>query len=270
MVCASKNPPVGQCAAVLQLMGWCDDDLIEYLLARHPARCASVMNRILPCADRDALAGIPEVWACVLEAMARDGRLLTVEAALRKAIYSKSYDPLTALKLLTLSTAEEVEGMNWPSCSLMRQRPVQVLVAADGLVADLSVSGRLHPLASWLPRDLVIQIARRLRTQSEGLATLAAVLGSSERKMHAMAASILFAVNGGWQPEEATAPDLGGAYLAGAQWPGISLPGVTLVKADLSKADLTHADLDGIMAAGVFLGGAAFAGLDARGESYEG
>ena len=51
-------PPV----SVIRLAPWTDDDLVEYLLARHPQLCASVMRRLQAAADRDLPAGLPELW----------------------------------------------------------------------------------------------------------------------------------------------------------------------------------------------------------------
>src|SRR5262249_30405008 len=57
---------------VYRLASWGQDDLIEYLLAAHWGRCASVMARLKVSGDREFLRGIPELWTVVLDRMATD------------------------------------------------------------------------------------------------------------------------------------------------------------------------------------------------------
>ncbi len=239
----------------LQLAAWTDDDLIEYLLARHRERCTSVMNRILPCEDRALLKGIPELWTPVLDAMAVDDGLLTVEAAVRVAIISRC-PSANALPLLGnevfFKNSEARDRVLGP---FLRHRPVQLMLAARQALASL-VEDPADFLSRRLPRDLIAQIARQLRTHSNGLVALSNALISDDRKIQPMAASIQFAVNAGWQPDEGTVPSLIGAQLQGAIWPGIRLGGVEMQMVNLAQANLTHADLDGAKAYSATLTGA--------------
>ena len=81
---AASRPKIASLGAV-ELVPWNQDDLIEYLLAKHKDRCASVMHRILA-DDSVNLGGIPELWAIVLDELAADVGLGTVRAALRRGI----------------------------------------------------------------------------------------------------------------------------------------------------------------------------------------
>ena len=44
-----------------RLAPWSDDDLIEYLLARHPQQCAAVMRRFADCEERRRMADSPQL-----------------------------------------------------------------------------------------------------------------------------------------------------------------------------------------------------------------
>lgn len=65
-----------------QLAGWSTDDRIEYLLARHPQACASVMARVERCPAWCELDGNPLVWSSVLDRLALDPALAGVPDAL--------------------------------------------------------------------------------------------------------------------------------------------------------------------------------------------
>ena len=72
---------------VWNLARWSRDELIEYLLAVHPAHCASVMSRITEADLRD-LDGCPQLWRPVLDRLAeRDD--LDVRSALSAQLHAE-------------------------------------------------------------------------------------------------------------------------------------------------------------------------------------
>ena len=74
VVCAAATPEARPFLAAYHLAPWGDDELIEYLLAAHPAQCAAVMAR-LSSDDRRLLHGLPELWRVVLDQLASDPSL---------------------------------------------------------------------------------------------------------------------------------------------------------------------------------------------------
>src|SRR5438552_12527583 len=64
-----------------RLPRWGKDEFIEYLLAEHPDRCASVMARIRD-SDRELLNGIPQLCRIALDQLASDAELPDVRSAL--------------------------------------------------------------------------------------------------------------------------------------------------------------------------------------------
>ena len=74
-------------AHCFQLAGWDEDDGIEYLLAAHPAQCRSVIARLGEQA-RPMVGQSPLLWRIVLDEMADDPSVGTVNAALRRRLLS--------------------------------------------------------------------------------------------------------------------------------------------------------------------------------------
>jgi hypothetical protein len=75
----------------VELAPWGTDELIEYLLAVHPARCAAVMRR-LGDEDRGLFDGLPDLWRVVLDHLAADADLPDARAALRRHLSALVHD----------------------------------------------------------------------------------------------------------------------------------------------------------------------------------
>ena len=83
--------------ARLHLAAWNHDDLIEYLLAKHPGQCASVMHR-LDNHSKQTESGMPDsplLWSIVLDRMAADESAIEVLTILRLEIRSLCDDHFT-------------------------------------------------------------------------------------------------------------------------------------------------------------------------------
>ena len=74
---STKKLP-GPFDASLRLANWCHDDFIEYLLAKHPDQCASVVNR-LQGANLQFANGSPSVWRLILDRLAECPDPLDIE-----------------------------------------------------------------------------------------------------------------------------------------------------------------------------------------------
>jgi uncharacterized protein YjbI with pentapeptide repeats len=283
LVRAASSPGIGPTIAVHRLAPWDTDDLIEYLLAVHREKCASVMVR-LHGADRDLLGGVPELWRIVLDQLANDPSILDARGALSRYLQIHLSDPdrlerargacLTALTTgsagLDLSAEIIGEAQLPPTIAhYLRHPQVQLLLAAQRAVADLRVHADCAWLAMRLPRELVRSVAQEVRGEQDVVTHLGALIARPANS-HAMAASILHAVDQGWVPVMARTPVLAGAYLDHAGWPGVQLPQANLHESDLSNANLSRANLDGANACGadlsqVCLAFASLAGFQAVG-----
>ncbi len=245
------------------LAPWTDDDLAEYLLARHPQHCGSVMRRLHAAADRDLPTGLPELWRVVLDRMAEDESLLTASNALRfevRAWFTDREDLEAAQQyhLATLtkcwSVAKEAYrklrsgNIDDRALLILRHDPVQLLLAADGLARILESPRGWRWLKQPLPRPLVARTGPLLTSSARE--NLLRAIRRWNKSRQAMAASLLHAAGPGWIPDSDRAYILSGAYLAGAKWQGLRLVRCKIERCDLRDSDLTEVVLDGAAAAG--------------------
>ena len=249
-------PPDPAGVTFYSLASWGQDDVIEYLLSAHWNRCASVMARLKTSGDRGFLKGIPEVWAVVLDQMARNESILDVRIAVRQELSELlGTDHRTRVIVEDLCLARVGQNtnpvLNLPSnqrvenlLRLIRHRPVALLLAADR-IKDLAEHDRPQSIfGRRFPADLVEEAATTIAGNSKALQHLTEWLSRPEhRTVHAMAASLMHAAEPGWRPDGDDRPRLAGAYLARAAWPGIDLNRVTLGSADLRDSDLSRANL---------------------------
>jgi uncharacterized protein YjbI with pentapeptide repeats len=259
--------------ATFRMADWGEDEWIEYLLATARLQGASVMARLKRAADRDTIEGNPELWRIVLDRMAGDATILSVRGALRRELAARLIHGAArrqvaevCLARLTNDPARVIapepeaelasHGHDARLLRLIRHRPIQLLLAAERIVADLAGCDVCDYLAAPLPRDLVQEAGPLITRSTAAIGRLHGLLASSWRQRHPMAASLLHAAEMGWQPRWGDSLRLAGAYLEGASWPGIDLHETDLAGADLSRADLAQARLDGVKADTIRLHGA--------------
>jgi len=272
VVFTAVPPPKGVLLATLDLAPWHDDEAIEYLLARHRSRCASVMGRVRSDSDRvRMLRGLPLLWRIALDEMAADDAVPDVASALRRGI-----DRLLPEGPMRNEVAAEVlRGLQGQSdgvarCvdegirpgdravrQLLRHRPVQVLLAAEGLLRmlhDRSPAIRLG--MHTFPPDFVRHAATLARASRAALARLVELVRGPGLEAHSIAASLLLAARPDWRPSGRRPLCLAGAHLVDACWAGMDLRKAGLTRANLTGADLTEADLSQAILQGVRLRGA--------------
>ncbi len=255
---AAQRPRPLAHAATYRLAPWVPDDWIEYLLARHRPRCASVMARVRP-DDCRLLGVLPERWAAILDRLAADDDLPDARSALHRYLGEFLSDTdllerarsacLNALATPGTVLSEALEKLARPGFGpalvrALRCPAAQVLLAAERIAADLHGDGPCDYLAHRLPRDLVKTAAMLSAGDLQALEHLHELLDGPAWS-HAMSASLLNALDVGWAPEPGDVPCLAGAYLDGARWPGVQLAQTDLTGTDFSGADLQEANLEG-------------------------
>jgi uncharacterized protein YjbI with pentapeptide repeats len=235
-----------------RLAPWDDDDVLEYLLAVHRERCASVMTR-LQRADRALCRGIPYLWSAVLDQLAQDDTIADGHAAMRRAILAALPDAQTlhttrgfCLGAIVAAPADGtavfqqlVPASVW---KFLRHRPVQMLLAADLIADNLRSDNDGGYLARRLPRELVQTVATAVADETRCHDRLHLLLAGAAES-HAMAASILHATGHVWMLASHRALTLSGAYLERVKWPGVALDHAKLDDASFTAADLSDADL---------------------------
>ena len=243
--------------AALEMAGWTDDDLIEYLAATHRQRVSSVMRRVANSPDREFFDGIPELWRIVLDVLAADdGQKEILDAlhwhiglafpdpAMRSCAQLYSLSELTSAKHDRDTPRYSLDHFDEPARRLLLHRNTQVLLAAELLVHDLSCDWHHAYLAQKLPTPLLTFTARLDRVNSRALEKLLAMTRKAPETAQSNAASILHAMKIAWKPENGSKPCLTAAHLDGADWPDIYLPGCKAGRASFHNANLTRARLE--------------------------
>lgn len=257
--------------AIFHLASWTNDDLIEYLLAKHKDQCASVMQRVNAADGAKLLRGNPELWSVVLDEFAADPELRKFGDALLKHLRARLDDAQMNLAktgcLAKALTSQEViqrslkcckepvlpVGLNlddWKALSkswrLIRHDAVQTLLARERIVDDLRNDGPCRYLVFRPMRTFVRIVGAAVKDSAPLLEKLRKL--ALDPDLQAVAGSILHAAGRNWAPDEksgynvfAKKINLNGAYLDSAQWSGMKLNHANCEHADFSNADLSGA-----------------------------
>ena len=244
------------------LARWGRDELLEYLLARHPSACASVMTRIQ---DDQHCDGLPVLWSIALDRLAADESLPGVGYALMTHFREITPESkvLTTLRSIAWNAVMNDHDTGEPHCNnlrvlldatswtmqarLMHSGRIQRLLACEYFVQQLRTSQGHKVLNLTLPKDMLDLVTFGLRTEPEILQYLRQIANpTSERSFHPMAMTLLVAVDPTWRPAEIMREaNLLRATLNGVQWQGIDLTSANLHSACLRNADLSGATLSG-------------------------
>ena len=245
-------------AQTFRLARWGRDDLIEYLLARHPAVCSSVMPRIQ---DGALCKGLPRLWVIALDHLATDQSLPNVRSALAQHVKDMKLplDFETRLhrvgwKAITGDAdADEILTGLLAKIDMSEQEPfflmepIQTLMACEYYVEQLRSPRGQSILRQRLPDDLLPCVADALRDDHDVIKQLQFVLTRKvDRALHSASATLLVAIDPSWRPRQIMREaNLNEATLNRVCWPGIDLSGADFNNASLNEADLSHARLVG-------------------------
>ncbi|HJQ80457.1 MAG TPA: pentapeptide repeat-containing protein [Lacipirellulaceae bacterium] len=253
----------------LRLEPWGQDELIEYLLAKRPDACSSVIQRLGAAANWQ---WPPELAAVVLDRFIADETLMDPIDALVRHVYEQLPKPKQrdaaarfCLSLLTPNSKEleaAIKKLAKTECppairKLLRHERLQVPLAADQIVGALT-TGDYSDLERPLPRNPVEEVGRRCRANAMAMDTLRALLSARRKKSaEPMAASILHAADPSWRPERRGRQwNLVGATFCGANWAEVNLAGAEIGACDLANANLESAVFDNAFAIGIRFTGA--------------
>lgn len=234
---------------------WGEDDLIEYLLARHPNEAARIFRRIRDASDRSLVGGNAELWRVVMDRMATDDRISKISDALLAAVTiacDELGDPNLAARYCEAHlgchdsfkepsmTDLAAQRYSIPEGSyldrLIRFPLVQSTVTADYIARHLSNSQRADLLWRRMLPQQVREVADRIRDKPTAVQFLRTQ--ANENSISApMAASILHAAGAAWRPQRPDA-NLRGALMRDIDWNAVQLADADMRDIDLSGADL--------------------------------
>lgn len=272
--------------ATFRLAPWGRDEALEYLMAAHPARCASVMSRVRKWGHRDR-PDSPELWRIALDAMAGDESIGGPDEGLERhldrrfrGVFGRKAAALCLNRTVKPAGQEISElrllghrgflgfllgrGLSREDLRLLRHPRVERLMAARGLAEQLRKRRKVPALEGRLPRELVRTAGREAAKHPKALAHLESRL-LPRPASQAMAASLLHYADRGWRPDRGPARQFQGAWFTGAGWPKLRLEHACLKEADLTGANLADSDLSGALLARACLRGAHLRGSRLRG-----
>ncbi|NLS91095.1 MAG: pentapeptide repeat-containing protein [Planctomycetaceae bacterium] len=274
----------GHCFA---LAGWGADERIEYLLAAYPAQCRSVITRLAATGNASDLGDSPTLWRTVLDAMACDASIETIDDALwRRVVQLLPREKkrrrleefcVAVLSSMFLNVAPRrlqrcLAGCDEETVRLASLGRVMTLLRVDYLAWWLRTSKKGDPFLATdnsflaragkvlgsqrkampprpiFPEEVLSITAKWIADSREALARLDEILSSDEFHLHAMAASIRHIFGDGWKPERRLALRLTHGSFRGAKWEKIDLRDMQIKDADLSQSRLDGGRLDRVQA----------------------
>lgn len=224
---------------------WTRDDLIEYVLASHRDRAASILAR----AGADSsgplpLRGRPAAWAAVVDALAHDPDLPDLSAALERRIdvaYSRT-DACVLGQRLLLGVGARAQV---PAGPLLELEEVRLALMWRALLNEIEITGKSidRRIPIWLaepPLAVYASATRYLPARSSARRALMQIVMSRVEE-YAGAASLLNAVD-----QDVLRPLLAArhapARLRGAHLPGVNMGGLSewifAAEANLDGANL--------------------------------
>ena len=242
----------------LRLENWQRDDFIEYLLAKHPQACSSVMARLEDANLRFA-TGSPAIWQLILDRMAASEAKSNIEEIVLDEIDLRLNDDslgqAIADQLLFPSAPGEIGVIghlpleNEPSPTLLYAAASELLT--HGTIKQAFAMRRFvqllgDPNNEYRDRLLVGRFSLRVLRKIAGHARINEsldqqirdIFASNNRFSSANAASILAMSHQGWRPR-GTGMRLYRAWFNDVQWPDVDLSGADLIKASFVNADLS-------------------------------
>jgi len=241
-----RSPTPG--LAALEMAPWTEDDCIDYLIATHRQRCASVLDRVHRSGAAPALEGLPELWRIVLDVLAADDSIVGLSDALRWAVQMELAHPQDRLNAgraaIDKAVFRQRATVNSRVDRLLRHRVVQLPVAAEAIVGDLASNPNASVVNHILDRDLVREIALLAAQNAEAHRNLLQLMDSPNLRYHSTIAGILLRIDPRWRPRESPRLNFASAWLEDAQWDQINLSQARLAGADLRGANLCGANLD--------------------------
>lgn len=248
---------------VLELCPWTMDDVIEYLLSKHPQECKSVMNRV-DFADDDLLVeGNPYVWSTTLDEMAERPECETVQQSILDHVDNLLADEteLSTIANICISSVfddrnleqyvskihshVDDEKQKFFACAGVRLtiaiRRLQELLES-AIAAPLSARKKLKIIQlfekQWSP-EILERVASRFVRDLEAIDFLVETIHQSGFfRGSGTAASLLARIKPDWHPNQ-----LKKRILDHADLPNVNWQNVRLQKASLKMVNFTAADL---------------------------
>ncbi len=246
---ADLIPTLGE----LDMAPWGADEVLEYLLARHPSKVRALTAHFSSTTLSGFLNGCPELIAGVLDRLAADSELQDPKQALREFLYDmvpgsdcarfigefslRFWDGVCDKQMEAgLKSAPFLASSRMTT--LLRRKVVRTLLAADRALVAIDEGDWSTLQVVGLRPGLIREVAYLLDRHPRSQELLRLGLDDPEILSLAVPVSILHGTSNGWAPYSDEPILLTGAILPKADWHGAHLDDSTMRRVNLRGANL--------------------------------
>ena len=251
----------------LVIARWWIDDCIEYLIAKAPQHCKSVMARLIEADDLWLTSGSPRVTAICLDIMSDDESIESIESAIVKHLDSIEFKRASHRARVIKKCHEHLLNDAAIGIELQRFVPrfldqqlvkflsvqtVRYVLAAKQLAKDLAQHKTPNCLQQTWPPAWIEYFADTLcqTEHPEAIEFLNDLSNNAHDRNSSNAASVLFKRNANWRPRRQSSFSLCGVQLSGFEAIEFSVEDSLITNADFSNAILPSCNLKKSIATG--------------------
>ena len=241
----------------LRLETWGQDEVIEYLIAKSPGRCKSVMARLGESNDLWLGNGSPRVLSIVLDLMIGSDEIKSVEQAIQFYFDSLEITERQKLKLryfcmkhmfddvdVTVSllglTPHVIEE---ETVKFLSSQTVRYVIVTQRIVENLHDRRTPGVLKRKWPVGFIQFVASKIKGDVYANEYLNDIANKRGIHQASNAASLLVQNDADWTPSRKSKHCYDFAKLQSVSWQGVQLPDATLINADLSFSNLLKVNL---------------------------
>lgn len=249
-----------------QLQPWTDDDVIEYMLRKHPDDCGRVLTLWQQSPPHDLLDW-PGLCAAVLEQLTANPRQLSVRQALVAVLADRvglRYGTVINLVHTLEHGRRPTEMLQWSSPADMRDlndifgsATARCVLLADCLLQYVTLQFRRQQMHIAWSEEMQRAVADAMHTNEPGRLEVLALAERPRRRQKALMYSALSLWQRGYRPTHPLRGNLDGAWLANidlheqhirASFDRANLDGADLRHTMFERSSLRHVDLRGAQA----------------------
>ncbi len=256
VVFATQGKAKGRTDLVFKLLRWGQDEVIEYLIAKAPERCKSVMSRLTAADDIWLGNGSPRVLSTVLDQMIESDEIQSVEQGIRAhfdqlAMTSKQRGKLSSVCIEHLFSPNAAIALHNLSPRLIdadtvkffSNDTVRYVLGADRVIQDLRKEKKPKPMKVIWSETFTELMAEKIKNDLPVNDYLNSLTHDKTARYASNAASLLVASDKTWRPSGKEGQCFESAKLSRVNWSEASLKASSLARADFSDSVLRKVQL---------------------------
>ena len=236
----------------LKLASWGRDEAIEYLMAKSPEKCKSVMTRLLKADDLWIANGSPRITSIVLDQMIQSETLNSVEQAVLAHFNTLDLkdEQRSAISYLCIENLFSDDKAGIALCDLaphlishatvkiLSNEPVRYAIVTERIVRALRTSETPKVMMKRWPNAFTAFIGDKIKTDVKVNNFLNLLANDPQKHSASNAASLLVHNDKNWKPTIVDRQNYGNGNFSCVNWAELSFDTAFLAFADLSMATL--------------------------------